>query len=195
MTCDVNTLFVVKKYFTLHTSHIKKMYINFEKMPLSARLWVYQAERTLTKEEKTAFEEATTLFINQWTAHQATLNASFCIKYNRFLVVAVDESATHASGCSIDKLTHFLQHLQNEFKMQLLDRLQLAFLEENLENQEGKIITFALKDVKNALENGEIKAKTLFFNNSINTLEGFQNEWLVSIENSWLKQRLPSVTT
>ncbi len=164
-------------------------------MPLSARLWVYQAERTLTKEEKTAFEEATTLFINQWTAHQATLNASFCIKYERFLVVAVDESATQASGCSIDKLTHFLQHLQNEFKIQLLDRLQLAFLENNQnDNQEEKIITFALKDVKNALESGEINEKTLFFNNSVNILADFQTNWLLPLENTWLKKYLPSVT-
>ncbi len=165
-------------------------------MPLSARLWVYQAERTLTKEEKIAFEDATTLFINQWTAHQATLNASFCIKYDRFLVVVVDESASQASGCSIDKLTHFLQHLQNEFKIQLLDRLQLAFLEKNQnDNQEEKFITFALKDVKNALESGEINAKTLFFNNSVNILADFQKEWLLPLENTWLKKYLSTVTT
>ena len=164
-------------------------------MPLGARLWVYQAERTLTKEEKIAFEVAATLFINQWTAHQATLNASFMIKYDRFLVVAVDESATQASGCSIDKLTHFLKNLENEFKIQLLDRLQLAFLNEyqkdnQEENQKDKIIIFALKDVKNALENGEINAKTLFFNNSVNVLADFENEWLLPLENSWLKKYL-----
>ena len=159
-------------------------------MPLNARLWVYQAERTLTKEEKIAFEIATTHFINQWTAHQATLNASFMIKYDRFLVITVDESATQASGCSIDKLTHFLQNLENEFKIALLDRLQLAFLENN---QEEKITTFALKDIKNALENGQINAKTLFFNNSVNTLADFQNEWLLPIENSWLKKYLSNV--
>ncbi len=168
-------------------------------MPLSARLWVYQAERTLTQEEKIAFEDATTVFINQWTAHQATLNASFCIKYERFLVVAVDESATQASGCSIDKLTHFLQHLQNEFKIQLLDRLQLAFLENNHldnqdDNQDKKIITFALKDVKNALESDKINAKTLFFNNSVNILADFQTNWLLPLENTWLKKYLSSVT-
>ncbi len=168
------------------------MLTNFEKMPSNARLWVYQAERTLTNEEKMAFEDATMLFINQWTAHQSTLNASFVIKYNHFLIIAVDESAAQASGCSIDKLTHFLKNLESEFQISLLGRLQIAFCEEN---DKGNIMTFALKDVRNALENGKINAKTLYFNNSVDNLADFEKSWLLPIEQTWLKQKLINVVT
>jgi len=44
-----------------------------------------------------------------WTAHNNQLKAKGEIRYNRFLILIVDESQAGASGCSIDKSVPFYE--------------------------------------------------------------------------------------
>ena len=49
------------------------------------------------------------------------------IRYNRFIILIVDESHAGASGCSIDKSVHFMQQLEQEYGINLFDRFNLAY--------------------------------------------------------------------
>jgi hypothetical protein len=73
-----------------------------ETMPDNARLWVYQANRPFTSEEKQFVAYNAERFVAQWAAHGQDLNASFLIEYDQFLILMVDERQAEASGCSID---------------------------------------------------------------------------------------------
>ena len=100
-------------------------------MPSDARLWVYQNDRVLSDDEVKEIKNLGEQFVSQWAAHGASLNASFDVLYNLFVVIAVDEKQAAASGCSIDSATRFVKELEQKMNLNLLDRMQVAYRQEN----------------------------------------------------------------
>lgn len=164
------------------------MNIEFEKMPEDSRLWIYQADRQLSAEEALFVKNNTDLFLEEWAAHGAGLNASSVILYNQFLVIAVDEAMVRASGCSIDKQVQFVQELGKELLINFMDRTKIAFLEKESPAGEKEIFTTSLTDIKRKIEEGIIHSDTLTFNNLVQTKAQLQGAWIVSAEDSWLKR-------
>ena len=81
------------------------MWVPFEQLPASARLWIFSSPVPLdTDLLLPPLQE----FIRSWTAHQQDLRASASLSEGYFMLLAVDEAQTSASGCSIDKATHFV---------------------------------------------------------------------------------------
>ncbi|MCU0446695.1 MAG: hypothetical protein MUE85_17450 [Microscillaceae bacterium] len=158
------------------------MYLSFKQMPAQARVWVYQADRPLTEAEKSVIQTQAEDFLQTWTAHQQTLKASYSIFYDRFLVIALDEDYQQASGCSIDASVHFLQKIEQELKLSLLDRSQVAFWE-------GEAIrTEKLAHLKQKIAEGVIQADTQVFVNTISNVEQLHNDWQKPARQTWLSR-------
>ncbi len=85
------------------------MLVPFKELPESSRVWIYQANRSLSEQELQEINTKLEDFITQWTAHGANLKASFEIRYKRFIILALDQELNAASGCSIDASVHFIQ--------------------------------------------------------------------------------------
>lgn len=68
-----------------------------------SRVWIYQSDRKLTDPEVGKIQQELDDFTIGWTAHNNQLKARAEIRYNRFLILIVDESQAGASGCSIDR--------------------------------------------------------------------------------------------
>jgi hypothetical protein len=68
--------------------------------------------------------------ISSWAAHGAPLAGAFEIFYNRFVIVAVDETYNGTSGCSIDASTGWLKKLGMELDINFFDR-SIAYMSEN----------------------------------------------------------------
>ena len=86
------------------------MHIPFETMPDHARVWIYQANRTLTTREVQQAEQWGQQFVAQWAAHGQALRASVAVLHQHFAVIALDEQHQAASGCSIRQLSRFCSH-------------------------------------------------------------------------------------
>lgn len=155
------------------------MLVPFESLPESARVWVYQSNRPFTAEELPELEKELEKFIHQWTVHEADLKASFTIKYERFIILGVDEDFATTSGCSIDSSVHFIQHLQEKFEVDLLDKMNVTF-------RQGEFIAYKdLKEFKNLVKNRGVSPKTIVFNNLVNTKAELEEHWEVPLAESW----------
>jgi len=155
------------------------MLVPFEKLPQSARVWVYQSNRSFTEEELSELKTELSEFVKKWTVHGADLSAGFEIKYNRFIVLGVDEDFAATSGCSIDSSVHFIQHLQEKFEVDLLDKMNVTF-------RQGEFIAYKdLKEFKNLVKNRGVSPKTIVFNNLVNTKAELEEHWEVPLEESW----------
>ena len=99
----------------------------FERLPDQARLWVFASERPLSQRECAALLERVDGFLSRWKAHGAPLAAGRAWLYDRFLAVAVDESVTPPSGCSIDALVHMLKDLEAEIGSRLVDNMPVYY--------------------------------------------------------------------
>ncbi|WP_337041442.1 hypothetical protein [Emticicia sp. 17c] len=166
------------------------MYIAFEQLPSSARIWIYQANRALTDNEISIIETTLQPAVSQWAAHGAALLASVKVLHNRFVVIALDENQHEASGCSIDASTRWFKELGNQLNIDFFDRSQ-AYLDGN------EIKTFSIFQPKKAIENGLINADTIIFvnNNNIHTLADLSTKWQIKASESYLKRFFSNIGT
>lgn len=67
------------------------MYVPFESLPETARVWIYQSNRSFSAEELLEIETKLRAFVEEWTAHGIGLEASYQIRYNRFIVLALNQ--------------------------------------------------------------------------------------------------------
>ncbi|TFF40808.1 ABC transporter ATPase [Mucilaginibacter psychrotolerans] len=147
-----------------------------------SRVWVYQSDRKLTDAETLQIQVLLDNFTTGWAAHNNQLKAKAEIKYNRFLILFVDESQAGASGCSIDKSVNFMKQLEQQFGINLFDRFNLAY------RSGEEILSVPRNQFEELLKQGKITSDTIVFNNLAQTLADLQTKWEVPFKDSWHKQ-------
>lgn len=158
------------------------MYIPFDQLPPQARLWIYQASRPFTEAEQSEIKPMLERFAAEWSSHGRDLQASAELLHNQFLVLANNEGAAAASGCSIDKSVNFVRELEQYFKVTFFDRTQLAFL------KNGSVELVSMQELKTKVAAGEIDENTLYFDTLVNNFGDLQAEWPRPARRSWLSR-------
>ncbi|WP_046744619.1 hypothetical protein [Kordia zhangzhouensis] len=155
------------------------MYVAFDKLSDEARVWIYQANRSFTDEELQEIKTKLANFIGQWAAHGSDLEASFEIKYKRFIIIAVDQSKQMATGCSIDASVHFIQQLEKEYNVDLMDKMNVSY-------KQGEYIAYKdLKAFRKMAKDRAVTGNTIVFNNLVTTKAEFLENWEVPAKESW----------
>jgi hypothetical protein len=155
------------------------MYVPFENLPPESKVWIYQSNRKFTEEEWTAIESDLKIFIDSWAAHGTGLEASYLLKYNRFIILAVNQEVQMATGCSIDKSVEFIQSLENKYAVDLLDKMNVTFkLGEHIAHK-------PLIEFKKMAKDKAVSENTIVFNNLVNTIEEWNDNWEVPAGESW----------
>lgn len=111
------------------------------------------------------------------------------ILHHRFIILAVDEQQTQASGCSIDSSVAFVKEVEEKFStpgqpLSLFDRSLVAF------KQEDGIYTLPLNEAKKQIAEGIITANVLTFNNLVPTKAQLETDWVIPVKKSWLGKYL-----
>jgi hypothetical protein len=155
------------------------MVTDFNSLPDDARIWIYQANRKLSEEEVEKISTKTNDFLEKWTAHGANLEAGFEVKYDRFIVIGLNQTNASASGCSIDASVHFIQQLEKEFDVDLMDKMNVTFYN-------GKYIAHkSLSDFRKMAKARSVSPNTVVFNNLVNTKAEYLDNWEVPAKESW----------
>lgn len=155
------------------------MYIPFENIPAESRIWIYQSNRKFTDDEIAEIEKDLIEFLNNWSAHGAALEASFQLKYNRFIILTVNQEVQAATGCSIDASVAFIQNLEQKYNVDLLDKMNVAF-------KQGEYITYkTLLEFKKLAKEKAVSENTIVFNNLVTTIEEWNENWEVPANESW----------
>ncbi len=151
---------------------------------MNERIWIYTLSKELTTEQLTDFRNRCQEFVSGWTAHDVSLDASFELHKNRLLVFKVNESNYNASGCSIDKQTRFVKELEQLFSVELLNRLLVAYENNN------QIEVVKQSDISNLLSAKVISANTLVYNNTITQSTDLTGNWKQPLNQTWLAKYL-----
>lgn len=159
------------------------MFVEFDKMPDTSRIWIYQSNREFSSEEVNVITLNAKNFIENWTRHGDDLKGSFTVVYNRFVIIAVDENFANVSGCSIDASVRFIQQIQSELNIDLLNKLHIAF------KTNDDVNSVSLNDFRSFIASDKITQDTIVFNNLVNTKADFESKWEVPAKESW-HQRL-----
>ena len=155
------------------------MLVDFQSLPDTARIWIYQCNRSFSIDELDTLKSLLSDFLTQWTAHGADLKAGYEIPYNRFIVIGLDQSLNSASGCSIDASVRFIQELEQRFKVDLLDKMNVSF-------KQGEYVAYKpLIDFKKMAKARSVSKNTIVFNNLVATKREYLESWEVPAEESW----------
>lgn len=155
------------------------MTTDFKNLPGDSRIWIYQANRKLREEEVGRIATKTKTFLEQWTAHGSDLEAGFEIRYNRFIVIGLNQENATASGCSIDASVNFIQSLEKEFNVDFLDKMNVTFYS-------GDYIAHkTLSEFRKMAKARSVSKNTVVFNNLVITKSDYLENWEVPAKDSW----------
>ncbi len=155
------------------------MYIPFENLPEQSRIWIYPSNRKFSDDEVTEIEKELTEFLNNWSAHGSALEASYQIRYNRFIILAINQEVHPATGCSIDASVSFIQSLEQKYNVDLLDKMNVTY-------KQGEFITHkTLLEFKKLAKDKAVSGNTIVFNNLVNTIEEYNENWEIPANESW----------
>ena len=155
------------------------MFVPFNQLPDHARVWIYPSNRELTKAEILKIEKMAEDFLNLWTAHGADLQAGVHLPYDRFIVLGLNESINSASGCSIDASVRFIQSLEADFDIVLLDKMNVTFKSPNT------IDHIPLKEFRTKAKKKLLTSDVVVFNNLVLNKMEYDTLWEVPAYSSW----------
>ena len=155
------------------------MFVPFDQLPDNARVWIYPSSRKFSPDELLVIRQKTKAFLEQWTAHGTELQAGLDLPYHRFIVLGLNESIQSASGCSIDASVHFIQSLEETFKITLLDKMNVTFRNKN------SIDHISLKEFQTKAKEKKVNSDVIVFNNLVQNKMEYDSFWEVPASSSW----------
>jgi hypothetical protein len=155
------------------------MLVDFNTLPEESRVWIYQSNRSFSGEEITEIKEKLNIFIENWTAHGSNLQSGYTIEYKRFIVIALNQSISNATGCSIDASVHFIQQLEKDYSVDLMDKMNVSY-------KQGEYVAHkTLLDFKKMAKEKAVSKNTIVFNNMVHNIAEFKENWEVPASESW----------
>lgn len=155
------------------------MLVDFNILPESSRVWIYQANRSFAENEIEEIKSKLDVFIENWTAHGSDLQSGYDIKYKRFIVIALNQSLNAATGCSIDASVHFIQQLEKEYNVDLMDKMNVSY-------KQGEFIAYKpLNEFKQMAKQRAVSKNTIVFNNLVANKAEYLENWEVPASESW----------
>jgi hypothetical protein len=155
------------------------MLVDFHNLPDTSRIWIYQSNKEFTDAQVLEIGKKLENFVSNWKRHGEDLKASFLVKYNQFIILAVDENHQEVSGCSIDASTHVMQQIEKEYGVELFNKMNTAF-------KDGEHInSVVLADFQKYAKQQKITSKTIVFNNLVQTKKELEIGWEIPAEKSW----------
>jgi len=152
----------------------------FDRLPDTARLWVFAASRPLEDMEREALLTAVDTFLDQWNAHRVPLDCARELRYDQFLMVGVDEEAAGVSGCSVDALVRTMKGLGQQLGVDLVDHASVFYREG------GAIRRTTRDDFAEAATRGAVTPETYVFDNTIQTAAALRTGgWEAPAERTW----------
>ncbi|GAA4231081.1 hypothetical protein GCM10022291_02710 [Postechiella marina] len=155
------------------------MLVDFNTLPGESRVWIFQANRSFSEQEIEEINAKLSVFITNWTAHGSDLQAGYQLKYKRFIILGLNQNLNAATGCSIDASVHFIQQLEKDYNVDLMDKMNVSY-------KQGEYIAYkSLIDFKKMAKDKAVSKKTIVFNNLVANVAEFKENWEVPASESW----------
>ena len=161
--------------------------IDFRDLPDTARLWIFVADRPVA--DAAPLLDAVDAHLEQWAAHGVPLHCARDWRDDHFLAIAVDESATGASGCSIDGLFRVIARTQPRLGADLLASGRVAW-----RDKAGIIRVTPRSDIEALAEAGTITPATPVYETVIDTVGAWRHHFVRPARDSWAAALLPAAS-
>jgi hypothetical protein len=154
--------------------------IPFDELPGNARVWIFSASRPLSPAERERVLAEADAFADQWAAHGVPLTAARDLRYDRFVMIGVDEESAGVSGCSIDALTRRMRQLEGALGLELVNNAPVHY-------RDGQEIARVSRERFGELaEAGAVTVDSVVFDNTVATVGDLRaGRWEVPAGQAW----------
>jgi hypothetical protein len=154
--------------------------LNLKDLPATSQLWIYQCDRKFTAGEALQIEQDLDNFVMNWESHGSPITGAYQLINEQFILIAAD-ATNSPSGCSIDSSVKIVREIEAKLGCSLLNKGLVAFEGDGVE-------LISLPDIPAAVNSGKIQPSTTIFNNSINTVGQYLDNWKIPASDSWMKR-------
>ena len=151
----------------------------------NSHVWVFQSNSTFSVAQAAQIKKLLKNFVREWKVQGTPVKGYAHLFFSQFIVFMADETATGVSRFSSEDLVALINNIQEEFEVELFNKLILAFLIQE------RIHLISLSELNRAIEKDFINSDTLYFNNTILTKKQLLNNWIIPVKKSWLALRIP----
>lgn len=160
--------------------------VTFDALPTHARAWVFGAAAPVTGAAAQSLLAAVDAHLANWRAHGAPLVCAREWRDDRFLVIGVDESATGATGCSIDGLFHILREIESLVGTTLVGGGTVYW-----RDAAGAVVSGARPVFRAAAAGGAVVSETHVFDTTVTTVGAYRAGFEKTAADSWHGKLLP----
>ena len=151
------------------------MLLPYEELTSEAKVLIYPASRKLFPVELPEIESKLSRFCEEFEG----VDICFKLEYDRFIVFIISEE-TPLSLDQQNLLVGFVQKLENQYNVVLLDKINVCF-------KQGQYVQMKeIPDFKVLIKNKGVSKKTTVFDHMINTKYEYETNWEVPAGESWL---------
>lgn len=155
--------------------------ISFASLPLTARVWVFAADRPVTGAAAERLLGTVDQYLATWAAHAQPLLAARDWRDDQFLAIGLDQSAAHASGCSIDGLFRVLQTAGPQAGGASLVSGGLV----HYRDQHGAVQAISRGDFGELATQGAVSASTPVFDATVESVAAWRDGFETQAGKSW----------
>ncbi|MBL4724461.1 MAG: ABC transporter ATPase [Lutibacter sp.] len=156
------------------------MIVDYKQMPDDSKLWVFPSSRKFYPQEIEGLKEKIKDFLSDWDDQGVLIKCSYTFKFDRFIMVTVDDSSNSLSIQAHDLLITFIQELEKVYDIILMDKMNVCY-------KQGEFVQY--KDLvifKQMMKDRGVSKKTIVFDNLITTKGELKYNWEINIMDSWL---------
>lgn len=154
--------------------------VPFDSLPDDARLWVFGARAPLDDVDAPRLLAVVDGFLKTWKAHDEPLTCARDFRDEHFLLVAVDERASGASGCSIDGLFRLLKKAEEGIGTSLVGGGLVYF-----RGPLGMVHCCTRGEFEHMSAIGDVDAETPVFDTTVTSLADFRARFERPARESW----------
>lgn len=156
------------------------MIVDFKNIPDWCKIWIFPSSRKFYEQEITGLNERIENFLVQLSEENNDIDCAFELKYDRFIILTVDDTNEPLSVQVHNNIATFALDLEKEYKVTLLDKINVCY-------KQGEFVQYKdLIEFKKMMKNKGVSAKTTVFDNMITTKEELTTNWEINILDSWL---------
>ena len=159
--------------------------VPFESLPANARVWIFSADRPITGRHSSDLLSEVDSFLTEWKAHGHPLTCGRAWRDDRFLAIAVDQTDSYASGCSIDGLFRRLQAMQSTLGASIVGGGQIHYRDPS-----GAIKTVSRDEFTTLGARGGVTTATPVFDTTVATAGDWRDRFETSAGRTWHKALL-----
>ena len=161
--------------------------VALDSLPDASRVWVFGSDRPLDTAAENAMLAGVDQHLEHWKAHGEPLTVGRQWRENRFLVVAVDQSTTGASGCSIDGLFRVLTNMERDLGINLVGGGRVFYRDHT-----GAVASADRGEVEALARSGAISPDTVVFDTTLTDLGTWRNCFERPAKDCWIGELIRS---